>query len=284
MENPDPRFGVVNRLLISLKSILAELRQNSEQSVGTLVCAGLRHKEAYYQWEIMHLLNDLCASTKANPYLTSLPPELPLDVKEAVREAIPVLIEKISNQDSDRNLRIKAILTLEMVGGLDHENTIPALVEAFKTDNHDDGWRLLEKKAKWYLVKIGNSEVVSALSEVFFNTPSKCQSAAEALAEIGGSEIVLMLTEALNKQEVEDSAIDALGIIGPDAKDAVPALIEVLKDKNRTYVSRRNAASALGRIGPDAEASVPTLLEVSKDSSEAPNLREVAKNALISIG
>jgi HEAT repeat protein len=55
----------------------------------------------------------------------------------------------------------------------------------------------------------------------------------------------------------------ALGKIGRDAKDAVPGLINALKDKEEDV--RRDAAAALGRIGPDASAAVVSLVELFKD-------------------
>jgi HEAT repeat protein len=53
-----------------------------------------------------------------------------------------------------------------------------------------------------------------------------------------------------------------LSKIGPEAKAAVPALIEALEDnKNRSL-----AANALGSIGSKAKAAVPTLIEALKDA------------------
>ena len=43
--------------------------------------------------------------------------------------------------------------------------------------------------------------------------------------------------------------IVAIGNIGPEAKEAVPALIEMLKDENKEV--RRLAASALDQIDPE---------------------------------
>ena len=59
--------------------------------------------------------------------------------------------------------------------------------------------------------------------------------------------------EALKNEDsfIRWRAASALGQIGPAAKDAVPALMEALKDKH-SGVTRRAAASALGRIGPAA--------------------------------
>jgi hypothetical protein len=53
-------------------------------------------------------------------------------------------------------------------------------------------------------------------------------------------------------------AASALGGIGPEAKEAVPALITTLKDQNVDV--RRYAASVLGEIGPPAKEAVPALI------------------------
>ena len=59
------------------------------------------------------------------------------------------------------------------------------------------------------------------------------------------------LIAALKKDAlVRQNAALALGQIGPDARDAVPALKEALGDSEWTV--RRHAAIALGHIGPDA--------------------------------
>src|SRR5207249_1164290 len=50
-------------------------------------------------------------------------------------------------------------------------------------------------------------------------------------------------------------AAQALGEIGAPAKDAVPALIDALKDAS----IRADAATALGNIGPDAKSAVSAL-------------------------
>ena len=49
-------------------------------------------------------------------------------------------------------------------------------------------------------------------------------------------------------------AAEALGGIGPAAKDAVPALMEALKGED--FSTRNAAAEALGQIGPVADARV----------------------------
>jgi HEAT repeat protein len=75
--------------------------------------------------------------------------------------------------------------------------------------------------------------------------------ALNALAE-QGKEAVTPLTEALEKEQAVYWACLVLSEIGPDAEDAVPALIKVLDDKRPGV--RREAILALAAIG---EASAP---------------------------
>jgi len=58
------------------------------------------------------------------------------------------------------------------------------------------------------------------------------------------------------------AAISALGTFGYDAKEAVPQLASMLRDRNRPAVVYWEAATALGKIGPAAESAVPALLDL----------------------
>jgi hypothetical protein len=83
------------------------------------------------------------------------------------------------------------------------------------------------------------------------------------------------------------SAVDALAHIGAPA---VPALIEVLKDRtlpdigNVLQPARNQAVMALERMGPSAGEAVPILLEVLRDRKDDPSVRGMAASALASIG
>ncbi len=115
-------------------------------------------------------------------------------------------------------------------------------------------------------------------------SPSVRWSAAVALGKIGpdAKAAVPALIEALKDEnsEMRRRVAVALGNIGPDAKAAVPALIEALKDENKNV--RDSAAVALGTLGPDAKAAVPVLIEALKD--EGMVVRREAAGALGEIG
>ena len=76
---------------------------------------------------------------------------------------------------------------------------------------------------------------------------------------------------------VRDWACYGLSNIGPDAKDAVPALEDLLLH-DKTMKVRRIAANALGSIGPDAREAVPALQGAARDPDAA--VRSYAAKAL----
>jgi HEAT repeat protein len=90
------------------------------------------------------------------------------------------------------------------------------------------------------------------------------------------------LVAALAVPEADErlAAADALTKMGPDAKPAMPSLIEALGDKN-LYV-RRSAAVALGSIGKNAALAIPFLIEALQDNE--PTVQVFAAAGLCGIG
>ena len=72
------------------------------------------------------------------------------------------------------------------------------------------------------------------------------------------------------------NAAQALGKIGPAAKDAVPALIAVVKDERSSI--HEEAVNTLGEIGPAAAEAELALRDAVKDKD--PNVRTAAARAL----
>ena len=65
--------------------------------------------------------------------------------------------------------------------------------------------------------------------------------------------------------EIRLAALRALQRRGPQAKTAVPALIDALEDQEPLL--RIEAARALGAIGPDAKTAVPALVKRLEDKA-----------------
>jgi HEAT repeat protein len=68
-----------------------------------------------------------------------------------------------------------------------------------------------------------------------------------------------------------EEAAATLGSMVTQAKVAVPALVQVIRDDDPKV--RRAAIAALGRLGPDAQESVPALLQVYEDRNEEREIR-----------
>ena len=106
------------------------------------------------------------------------------------------------------------------------------------------------------------------------------------LGEIGpeAKAAVPALTELLkdNSTSMQEILAEALGKIGPNAKDVVPAITELLQDK--AYAVRASAARALGRMGPAAKDAVPALTQLLQDKEKWQIILPAAATALGDIG
>ena len=88
--------------------------------------------------------------------------------------------------------------------------------------------------------------------------------AAQAL-EAMGPRIAPLIVDALNDAFwlVRAALCDILGLWGPAAAVAIPALESALTDEH--WWVRRNAAEALGRMGGDASTALPDLIKTLGD-------------------
>ena len=152
-------------------------------------------------------------------------------VGQSSQTVIPALISAIG--DRDLNVRRAVIQSLGKVGKADSRAVIPILTAA-----------------------LGDSEIVVVYE------------AALALSEFGleARPAVPALIAALRRTNEHDemsSFVEALGTIG---KDSVPLLIEALKDDNKKI--RLVAIEALGLIGPDAKQAMPFLIALLDDRDD----------------
>ncbi|MBI5641185.1 MAG: HEAT repeat domain-containing protein [Nitrospirae bacterium] len=165
--------------------------------------------------------------------------------------------------DYTRNDRLFRFEKYIKTVGPESYNQIPALIEAMAYKDYrfyePAMWALIKMKPK---VKGMAGEVVPILVSHLHS----CSYNAKAL----------------------QATILALGRFGPDAEEAVPALVDQLKcEKTDTYevtpnIIRWQAARVLGEIGPQAREAIPDLTKALNDSSAF--VRDAARQAIWKIG
>ena len=135
------------------------------------------------------------------------------------------------------------------------------------------------------------SRAVPALVPLLVDPEIKVmETAGKTIAKFGVEAVPTMIHALGDKNPlIQSTAAGTLQLIGPGAKDAVPALIRVLKDADAMitvggegYKVRQAVAGALGAIGPDAKDAVPGLVEALEDSD--PRVRAVSAFALSKVG
>lgn len=131
------------------------------------------------------------------------------------------------------------------------------------------------------------ADVQAAIKELSSEDQWARKSAGFHLSEMGptAKDAVPALTQVLlsdNFAGAKGEASNALGHIGPDAAPAIPALIAFLRSADGGY-ERTYAASALGGIARKPELCVPALIETVQNDSE-PVVRQLAARALGDFG
>lgn len=174
------------------------------------------------------------------------------------------LVKKLKSTDPEqRRAAAKEIGEL----GSGAKDAVPALAGALK-----DNDKFVRRFAAQSLAKIGEPAKAArdALATTLKN-PNEAREVQEAAAQalaVAGKQGVGPLADAVKNGSLPSSvrtrAADSLGQIGPDAKDAVPALMEALKAQE----VRLNAANALGKIGPDAKPASEKLQEMFEKKGE----------------
>jgi HEAT repeat protein/serine phosphatase RsbU (regulator of sigma subunit) len=165
-------------------------------------------------------------------------------------------------EDPDEDIRIAIIQALESLGPAAKE-VIPVLVGILRDPNASLGLKLA---------------VCDALGGIKPN----------------GKDGVTPLQELLKQhnRQLQEKAIEILRSLGPIARDAVPDLLQLLKEPEVTVNVRLSACEALGNIGPNAEDqgligpdgqhAVDTLTELLQDTNW--EVRKYAAVALRQIG
>jgi HEAT repeat protein len=208
----------------------------------------------------------------------------------SAKDALPQIIKRL--EDRDLRVRMEAVDALAAVdeGG---DETIQALIDALK-DGGNIGFGMYQK---------GGSESVSAAV-----VAAMLRMGPKAEKELVRSGIPILVRGLTDRdRSIRDHSARALGLLGPKAAAAAPALAEMCSDKDEQLRSaaadalariegsnsftliatlrdgnvnaRREAARTLGRTRPVANGTVAALTDALKDKDA-----EVRASAVESLG
>jgi HEAT repeat protein len=236
----------------------------------------------------------------------------------AARDAVPVLLPLLA-ADDDAERALPATLLGEI--GPRARSAVPALRKLLK-----DRERGVRGAAAGALSRLDRTavEAIPVLVEVLgeeARTELFPGTHVEALARFGKPAVPALiellkdrhavyrltsplgLTTGPEAEILAGQAAFALGEIGPDAAEALPALLDVLQDRTTSKLRdphawtedltsrvavlelrqpplRRSALRALGRMGSKAREAAPVLLRIARDPVESPRTRQAAVEAL----
>jgi len=148
-------------------------------------------------------------------------------LRNSGRLAVPALIKALAAKESET--REKAARTLGCLGESAVE-AVPALTSTLRDKNLDV--RLATAKGLWNITKNADPVVPALVGLLQENRATVASDAGES------------------RRRYLQTVIEALRRMGPPAKGAIPALVEMTKDKNR-HISE-SAHSALKEIAPPA--------------------------------
>jgi HEAT repeat protein len=236
---------------------LAKVQGDSDLTVPALIAA-LKDSDVWVRDRAIGSLGELGPRAKAAiPALLEIMKQSPGRETDTSGRAIaalqkidpeiirPLLVKELSSPDA--STRAQAVRAL---GGLGDaaKDALPAMEKLLK--DPDNKVRVVAAQAVWKM----DRAKVSAVVPVFI----------EGLRD---------QTSWYNR----GTSAHLLGQIGPEAKAAIPVLMETLKDQHEDI--RGLAADALGQMGPEAKAAIPAL-EQARDNDAEEDVRRRAAKAL----
>jgi HEAT repeat protein len=159
--------------------------------------------------------------------------------------------------------------TLVEAGPVAREASLAALRQALK----DDTSAKVRRVAAINLSRVGFSE-----------DPDKREKEMKDKDLIAGYKAAVPLLIAALKDtdnSVRAAAVDSLGRLHEFAKDALSALLDIVKDKKNESIARAEAIHSVSRFGTSAaQEAVPILKDIVGDESAPDNVRRSAASAL----
>jgi HEAT repeat protein/S1-C subfamily serine protease len=241
------RVGAGNREKV-FPILFGQLKDAKDKPTRTLLAEAISHLGEPTVNEIASLRENLeHPSSEMRVYCTHALGQL----GSLSKDAVPVLTKILKHEDKPT-----AIAAADALGkiGADAKTAIPALLEALQDNNH-----ALSKASTEALV------LIAGLTKT---------EGGFAKADIA------ILAGALKNSHahVKTGALAVLGILGQDAKDAIPQLGLALKDPDKSI--RIQAAQALEKFAPAEKGPLPSLIETLKEKDQDTELRVVVIHAL----
>jgi HEAT repeat protein len=207
-------------------------------------------------------------SALQNHQLRGAAAELVMNIGPEAKDTIPALRPLLD--DPDAWLRWGAV---DALGGIGPEarGAKTALIKALADPEYG-----VRHRAATALARLGANDaaVAEALARALKDPSAFVRvKAALALVKVDATraqEAVAALRAALADADDGGTAAAALGELGPAARDAAPALVALLKDRESWW--RGTAAKSLGQIGA-ADGVAPALLEALQDRDSLVRVR-----------
>jgi HEAT repeat protein len=225
-------------------------------------------------------LTRLQAVEKINRYLCQ-------DRGVAARMYVAALLRALT--DEDPRVRERAAVAM-MCMKLEADRVVPALVRALDDTEPEVRYSAIHSLGR--LGADGKRAVPVLLRLLHGDDLDMRHYAARSLGMIGAVDpsVVPALAEALKDEHARRMAAYGLSIIGPEAKDTIPALIVALDAPTPSQSSesrltiRDSVIFALGSFGEDGAPAVPALVRILENANESRELRLQAVIALGRIG
>jgi HEAT repeat protein len=207
------------------------------------------------------------------------------EIGAEAKEAVPIYVELLDDPLADLGKQApefrQRVESLLQSFGPDAKPAVHSLIRQLEAYSGDFAGKFTCRDAVRTLRAIGPGakEAVPALTRLLKIGQVRVHAAAALWwIDKDPASIAALIEEAkvVGPNSDRSWAVQALGEIGSEAQDAVPAIALSLTDKERGI--RAAAAVTLGRIGPGSKDTVPALVKLLKDSE--PSVRFGAAVAL----
>lgn len=182
----------------------------------------------------------------------------------AKEEAVPALMQAIRH--GDRGLRVSASLAILKIDPMTMD-AIPVLMRSFR-----DGELTQGRSADKGLPDAGGESFMGMREDLDRVWGSLTR------GELSKEVVAMLLTELKisNDRNIQSVAVVLVGTVWEKNEEVIPALVDALSDRDRDEEVRLSAAKVLEGIGPPAKDAVPALSDLLKSNKDKNSLYAVS--------